>query len=156
MSVIVPTATSFIFTRKHLLLKVTLTPRLPLPYLQPLVVQRLVPIHSCRFTSLFNLINTSLHTSSSPTSPSSSHTSLELVMSGSIDRRPSFLSLVPTYQRIYVEVEEEPNQLTRRYSIASSVLSFASSISFTNDYGENGFLVLTSALNDELVIQEDG
>jgi len=73
-------------------------------------------------------------------------------------RRPSFLPLVPSYQRIYIQSQTEDDvQLTRRYSIASSVFSYASCVSTaSSDYGENGFLVLTSRLNDELVFEEDG
>lgn len=62
-------------------------------------------------------------------------------MSEPTARRPSFLALVPTWQRPLIDVTEIREYRARR----SSEASFASMSSITSsDYGDNGFLVLTA------------
>ena len=65
-------------------------------------------------------------------------------------KQPSFLRLVPTWQRPELERSEFRQ---RRWSdlTASSVSSTLSS-----DYGENGFLVLTAHTSFDECEQEDG
>jgi len=69
-------------------------------------------------------------------------------MTGSAAKVPSFLSLVPTWQRPLLDLTESENgdrPVLRRRSTASSVSSVSSILSTTSsDYGENGFLVLTA------------
>ena len=69
----------------------------------------------------------------------------------SADRRPSFLSLVPTWQRPYVNSSEGTIQqlLSRRESVSSDWSSVSSLSSLSTDYGVNGFLVLTSEPNTD-------
>ena len=62
-------------------------------------------------------------------------------MSEPTTQRPSFLALVPTWQRPLIDVTEVREYRARR----GSEVSFASVSSTTStDYGENGFLVLTA------------
>lgn len=78
-------------------------------------------------------------------------------MSESAERRPSFLCLVPSWQRPQTVLDEEMGAELRRYSTTSSVFSLASVLSTTSDYGENGFLVLTATNNtEEPLDEEDG
>lgn len=57
---------------------------------------------------------------------------------------PSFLSLVPTWQRPLLDLTDDHFVLRRR-STVSSVSSVSSILSTTSsDYGENGYLVLTA------------
>ena len=82
-------------------------------------------------------------------------------MSAPNTKVPSFLSLVPTWQRplLQVSVGEYGYPLSRR-STSSSVSSLSSVLSSTSsDYGENGFLVLTAVTSfdatDQVEVFED-
>ena len=68
-------------------------------------------------------------------------------------RRPSFLSLVPVWQRLEMPLTEKPEHRERRWSEVS-VASFSSSRSSASDYGENGFLVLTANTNSDELEEE--
>ena len=73
-------------------------------------------------------------------------------MSESTPRRPSFLSLVPVWQRPELLLTENPMQRVRRWSDASASSTTSSA---SSDYGQNGFLVLTATTSfDELEEEE--
>jgi hypothetical protein len=75
-------------------------------------------------------------------------------MSGTTPAQLSFLSLVPTWQRSQIEMNQEANYRSRRFS-SSSVASVSSVTSFTsNDYGVNGYLVLTPTTSLDWVEEE--
>ena len=76
-------------------------------------------------------------------------------MSESTHRQPSFLCLVPTWQRPEILLPENPERRSRRWSQAS-VSSFSSTTSSASrDYGENGFLVLTATTSFDDLEEEE-
>jgi len=81
-------------------------------------------------------------------------------MSEPVQQQFSFLHLVPTYRR--VELLDNEQYVLRRYSSASSVVSFASSVSMSSlpvvsstGYGPNGFLILTSSIDFDTVDDDE-
>lgn len=72
----------------------------------------------------------------------------------SAGRRPSFLPLVPNWQRPYLSDPPVQELRTRRDSV-SSVNSNLSTLSLlSTDYGTNGFLVLTSEPNTDIADED--
>ena len=78
-------------------------------------------------------------------------------MSESTAQGPSFLSLVPTWQRPLLEFcdgqDIHPRQ--RRRSTASSLSSLSSiATTVSSDYGENGYLILTAMTSFDATDQD--
>jgi hypothetical protein len=75
-------------------------------------------------------------------------------MSGTAPAQLSFLSLVPTWQRSQIAMNEEADYRSRRFS-SSSATSVSSITSLSsNDYGVNGYLVLTPTTSLDWVEEE--
>lgn len=76
-------------------------------------------------------------------------------------RRPSFLLLVPTWQRPYLPLSDmstnvvNPVRRDSVVSISSSSSSGSSLSSLSTDYGARGFLILTSEPNTDNADDEE-
>lgn len=76
-------------------------------------------------------------------------------MSESTPRRPSFLCLVPTWERSDILLAENRERRSRRWSDASVSSVSSTTSSASSDYGENGFLVLTATTSFDQVDEEE-
>lgn len=84
----------------------------------------------------------------------SHHTSI-IIMSDSTPQTPSFLCLVPVWQRPELLLTENPVQRVRSWSQASISTVSSTTSSASRDYGENGFLVLTATTSFDDVEEEE-